>query len=269
VVSEAHDADEAPGRDACARVDGLVEVDVSTKLIRNAPGLAKVRLRGAAAREREGVLSRRLIEVQEAERRAVARELHDEIGQTLTALKINLQALPSMIDLATQRRIDESVAMVGRLLDQVRAISLDLRPSVLDDWGLTAAVRWYAERHSEHSGLVVTVRSRLGDDRFPTDIETGCFRITQEAVTNAMRHAHAQRMTIDLRRQNGGIKVVMSDDGQGFDVAAARQRAAAGASLGLLGMQERTFLLGGDLRIVSTPGRGTKVNAWIPFRASP
>jgi two-component system sensor histidine kinase UhpB len=236
---------------------------------RSAPGQTKALLRGVAARARVRVLTRRLLEVQEAERRAVARELHDEIGQTLTALKINLQALPSAIDLAAQGRIGESVEMVGRLLDQVRTMSLDLRPSVLDDWGLTAAVRWYAGRDRGHSGLAVNVRSRLGDDRFPIDIETGCFRITQEAVTNAMRHAHAQRMTIDLRRQNGAIKVLISDDGKGFDVAAAQRRAAAGACMGLLGMQERTLLLGGNLRIESTPGRGTKVSAWIPLEASP
>ncbi len=257
---------------------GLVDVDVSTKLVRNAPGRAQLvlvchkdvsALRAAAARERTRVLSRRLIEAQEAERRAVARELHDEIGQTLTALKINLQALPSTIDLAAQGRIGESVEMVGRLLDQVRGMSLDLRPSVLDDWGLTAAVRWYAERHSRGSALAVRLRSRLGDDRLPIDIEAGCFRIIQEAVTNAMRHAHAHTVNIDLRRQNGAIKVLVSDDGKGFDVAAARRRAASGTSLGLLGMQERAFLFGGDVHVVSAPGRGTHVRAWIPLGASP
>ena len=204
-------------------------------------------------------LSRRLIEAQEAERRAVARELHDDFGQVLTALKLNLQA---------QGRGDaESIALVDGAIARMRELAQDLRPPLLDELGLEASLRWYVEREAKRAGLASRLALAPLVQRPPAAVETTCFRVAQEALTNVIRHAQAHVVDVELSAANGTLQLMVHDDGRGFDVPAARKRAVNGGSQGLLSMQERVALAGGDLEIDSAPGRGTTVRARLPLTA--
>jgi signal transduction histidine kinase len=221
-----------------------------------------------AGRARAQRLSQQLLEAQETERRHLARELHDEIGQALTAVKINLQALQrSPGDSAG--RLAESIAIVDRALQQVRNLSLDLRPSLLDDLGLVAALRWYLDRQGQRAGLATEFDARPPEIRADAAVETACFRVAQEALTNVVRHAQARRAMLELQRHNGELELTVSDDGIGFDVAAAREKAVRGGSLGLLGMQERVLLMGGRMDIQSARGQGTRLVACLPVAPTP
>jgi two-component system sensor histidine kinase UhpB len=222
------------------------------------------------AHRRLQALSSRMMQIQETERRSIARELHDEIGQALTAVKINLQSL--LVGAARPPdpgRIEEGIRIVEQALDQVRNLSLDLRPSQLDDLGLQAALRWYLDRQSRRTGLAVQFHADPLPRRLHPDIETACFRIAQEALTNALRHAGAKRLGVELRHVGQELELTVADDGAGFDVAAAQSRATAGGSLGLLGMQERAALAGGRLDIASEPGRGSRVRGIFPLGWAP
>jgi len=210
-------------------------------------------------------VSRRLVEAQEAERRRIARELHDEVGQALTAVKINLQALESQgAALAMERRLKDSIAVVERALQQVRNISLDLRPSLLDDLGLVSALRWYVDNQAQRAGLSATFTAAPPDLRLPADLETACFRVAQEALTNVIRHAHATRVEVNLASTGHGVRLLIRDNGVGFNVPHALAQAAHGKSLGLVGLRERAALAGGRLEIISARGSGTEVRAWFP-----
>jgi PAS domain S-box-containing protein len=221
------------------------------------------------SRQRLQTLSRRLVEVQETERRHLARELHDEIGQALTATEMNLQALlesPSADALAP--RLRESLRVVERVQEQVHDLSLNLRPSMLDDLGLEPALRWYTERQAALTGLQAEVWAVPLEQRLDPMIETQCFRVAQEALTNVLKHAKARTVTVELSKNDEAEQLDLSvrDDGVGFDVAAVRAQAVRGASLGLLSMEERATLAGGGLEYDSTPGRGTEVHAWFPLK---
>jgi signal transduction histidine kinase len=218
-----------------------------------------------ASRERLAALSMRLLTTQESERRTIARELHDEIGQALTAVSVNLQNLQGAPDAPDRGEVlEESMAITQQTLRQVRDLSLDLRPSLLDDLGLGPALRWYLERQGQRLGLQIELEDGLHDVRYPAPIETTCFRVAQEAVTNVVRHANAQAVRVALRRTGAELELVIRDDGVGFDVSAARNRASQGQSMGLLGMEERATLIGGRLVIASSPGSGTTVTAHFP-----
>lgn len=213
------------------------------------------------------VLSRRLVEAQETERRNIARELHDEIGQALTVMQLNLQEMlqaPGADGL--KPRLNENLKQVERVLEQVQDISLDLRPSMLDDLGLEPALMWLTKRQAKVAGLKSEVRADPLEHRLDTVIETECFRIAQEALTNVVRHAHAQTVKVELRTHKGQLHLRVRDDGIGFAVAAAREKAVLGASLGLLSMQERAVLGGGGLEFTSGPNQGTEVHAWFPLK---
>jgi PAS domain S-box-containing protein len=227
---------------------------------------AETELRALAGRLEQ--LSRQLLALQESERRAIARELHDEAGQLLTALKINLQASERELGGPSPRALKESLEIVDELIQRVRELSLDLRPAMLDDWGLDAALRWYAERLGAAGALEVAVESSLGSRRLPPEVETACFRVAQEGLTNALRHAHARRVTVRVEADADTVCLGVHDDGRGFDVAGAEEAARAGRSLGLLGMAERARLLGGVLEIDSAPGAGTTVRARLPLGAA-
>ena len=216
------------------------------------------------SRERLEALSQRLLKVQENERRLIARELHDQIGQALTAVKLNLESLRSGRR-AKAFPLDESVAIVEQLMEAVRSMSLELRPSALDDLGLAAALRWYADRQGRRAGFSVRVRTQLPAERLASDLETACFRVAQEAITNVARHAGAKRVEVDARAEDGTLDLTVRDDGSGFDVAAVRGGTTAEGSIGLDGMEERVHLLGGDFRIDSQPGTGTTVWARFPL----
>lgn len=229
------------------------------------------RRRAEVAREESSrklqVLSRRLVETQETERRHIARELHDEIGQTLTVAQLNLQALLPQIGLAPLRaRVQESLEAVGRVLEQVHDISLNLRPSMLDDLGLEPALRWYTNRQAALVGLRAEFIAPPLTRRLDSQIETECFRIAQEALTNVVRHAQAKAVTVELRQTAGRLQLRVQDDGVGFVVGASQKEATGGASLGLLSMEERAVLAGGRLEIESRPGHGTEIRAWLPLK---
>lgn len=222
----------------------------------------------AATSVRLQQLSRRLLEVQEMERRHLARELHDEIGQVLTVAKIHLQSAALETDpsrLATVVR--EPINLLDRLLAQVRSLSLDLRPPLLDDLGLVHALHWLIQQHQSRAStprIALTVDPAV--DRCDPTLETACFRIAQEALTNALRHSRAQSIQLSLSLHSGALHLRVRDDGIGFDAAAARARAEGGSSLGLLGMHERTSLAGGALTLLSSPGHGTEIEAVFPLQ---
>ena len=218
-------------------------------------------------RQKLQALSRRLVEAQETERRHLARELHDETGQALTALQLNLQALmESPGTNALKPRLNESLNVVERLMEQVQEISLDLRPSLLDDLGLEPALVWLTGRQAALAGLKGSVRAGALEQRLDPLIETACFRIAQEALTNVVRHARAQAVAVDLHAKEGWLHLRVRDDGAGFDVGFMREQAVRGASLGLLSMEERAALAGGGLEFKSSPGAGAEVHAWFPLR---
>ena len=220
------------------------------------------------AQEAARTYSRRLLEAQEAERRRISLELHDQVGQILTAVKMNLHALRKACgtsDIATQ--IEENLNVIDEAVDQVRDLSVDLRPLLLDDFGLLVAVRWYLDRQAKKSGVAVELVSLSlnEDDRFPADLETACFRIVQEAVTNIIRHAKAARISIRLERTGSDLMLVIGDDGVGFDAKAVRTGAGGTATtLGLRGMEERAQAVGGTLTIDSAPRLGTQICASFP-----
>lgn len=201
-------------------------------------------------------LSRKLIEAQEAERRAVARELHDDFGQVLTALKLNLQR--------QDRNDAETIALVDGAIARMRDLAQDLRPPLLDELGLAASLSWYVEREATRAGLAFRRSLAPLRRRPPVAVEMTAFRVAQEALTNVIRHAQARVVSVELRAVDGQLHLVVHDDGQGFDVAAARQRATYGVSQGLLSMQERVALAGGTLEIESGVGAGTTVRARLP-----
>jgi signal transduction histidine kinase len=211
-------------------------------------------------------LSRRVLEAQEQERRRVALELHDELGQLLTAIKINLQLGERFKDKAPPELYTENLRIVEEAIQQVRHLATGLRPSMLDDLGLAPALKWVAEQSATRSGFEVTFHHERTQVRLAPEVETACFRIVQEALTNISRHAQAAHVDIALSRDGTDLLLTVQDDGLGFDLATMQARALAGGSLGVLGMQERATLLGGQLDIDSKLGRGCTVTLRAPWR---
>jgi two-component system sensor histidine kinase UhpB len=201
-------------------------------------------------------LSRKLIQAQEDERRTLANELHDDLGQMLLAIKLNLER---------SGHDGENVALVDSAIARMRNLVQTLRPPLLDEVGLEASLRWHVEREATRAGLAFHLNLAPLGRRLPVTVEITCFRVAQEALSNIIRHAQARNVEIELREAAGALQLMVRDDGQGFDVAAARQRATIGASQGLLSMQERVALVGGTLQIDSTPSRGTTVRALLPL----
>jgi PAS domain S-box-containing protein len=210
--------------------------------------------------ERLTQLSHQLIVAQESERRFLARELHDQIGQALTALKINLQT-------TAKTATHENVVLIDDILKQVRDLSFNLRPSLLDDLGLAAALSSHCARACERANVAFRFDARIPAVRFEPATETACFRVAQEALTNALRHARASEVEVTLAREDGLLVMTLTDNGIGFDVGSAQKDAAHGASLGMLSMQERALLAGGGLSIDSGPGvPGTRVCATFAWK---
>lgn len=208
-------------------------------------------------------LSQRLIETQEAERRRLARELHDELGQMLTAIKLNLQALQNPAGSSPQ--LEESIGIVDSAIQQVRALSLDLRPAQLDDLGLVSALRWHLDREARRAGLSTEFVADLPDARLAPELETACFRIAQEALTNVVRHARARRVWVELKQLDAELRLAIRDDGIGFNVSAVQTPQVSDQNLGLHGMQERALIVGGRMEVKSSPGGGTEVEARFPL----
>ena len=220
-------------------------------------------------RERLQRLSQQLVQAQESERRLIARELHDEIGQSLTAAQLNLQVMLGISDLAElPDRLEDSIQLIDRVLQQVRTLSLDLRPSMLDDLGLVPALRWYINRQAERAAFAAELRITGSLGQLAPELETTCFRIAQEGLNNIVRYARAKHVLVELSVQDRVLRLAIRDDGIGFDVGEALRRAAGGGSLGLVSMQERAVLVGGMIAFDSALQQGTTIDVRLPLEAS-
>jgi two-component system sensor histidine kinase UhpB len=222
--------------------------------------LAEVR----AANGRLTQLSRQLMEVQEAERRDLSRDLHDEIGQCIAAVKINLDLLCRRFPaIESEVPVADTRALLDYIQRHVSRLCLDLRPSLLDDLGLSAALRWYVHRQAERCEWQVHYDA---DElpKLPERAQDVCFRIAQEAITNVMRHARARAVTVELRHADETLRLRVMDDGVGFDPDAPVSRPWTGGGLGLLGMRERARSVGGEIVVARRAGGGTVVEAEIP-----
>jgi PAS domain S-box-containing protein len=214
------------------------------------------------------MFSRQLIDAQEDERRRISRDLHDQIGQALTAVKINLHSVQRVCaEPEASHCIKDNIDAVDEALRLVRDLSVDLRPPLLDDLGLATALSWYVDRYARRSGLAAEVKIDLPNqnERFSRELETACFRIAQEALTNIARHARAKHVRLQLTRTEALLEMIVKDDGVGFDLAALRKRAPRAATLGLLGMQERASAAGGRIQIHSAPSEGTEIVFTVPL----
>ncbi len=216
------------------------------------------------SQERLTALSHRLLEVQERERRHLARELHDEIGQILTGLKITLETNCYLTGGgAGQEAFQKARDQVEGLVKQIQDMSLDLRPAMLDDLGLLPALLWHFERYTRQTVIKVNFRhAGLQNQRFSPEIETAAYRIVQEALTNVARHAGANEVDVYLHSGLKALVIQIEDNGHGFDVNAAL---SSRSSSGLTGMQERAALLGGELLLTSAKSKGTQLRAKLPF----
>jgi two-component system sensor histidine kinase UhpB len=210
-------------------------------------------------------LAARILSAQEAERVRVSRELHDETGQALTLLLVRLQLIEDMTaDVAIRHELAELRALVVETLDGVRRLAEHLGPSIVEDLGLRSGIEWLVDRIRADTRLVVSLdMSRDDAEPIPADVAIAIFRVAQEALTNVVRHARASSVDVALRSGDGRVQLEVSDDGTGFDVAAARARPAA--SVGLFGMAERVALVGGTIEIGSKRGAGTRLEVRVPL----
>jgi PAS domain S-box-containing protein len=213
-------------------------------------------------------LSRRLVELQESERRQLSRELHDRVGQNLTALKINLDilqtALASQGNGEVRARVEDSAALLESTMDTIENVMSELRPPMLDDHGLAAALDWHARNFSRRTGIAVAVRAREPALRPALQVEIALFRIAQEALNNVAKHARAHRVEIALDHANGECVMSVQDDGIGFDgVEDASDKAKPG--LGMVTMRERAQAVGGRFEVQALSGRGTQLTVRVPW----
>jgi signal transduction histidine kinase len=236
---------------------------------RKIAGLQAARLQESQQREiMRGELFGRVVAAQEAERQRIARDLHDETGQSLTAIGMGLRGLAGRLSsrnkeaLGTLHKLE---SLTADSLKELQRLISDLRPSHLDDLGLSAALRWYAGRIQEHSPISVRVDIAGEECDLDEAMKIAIFRIIQESLTNIIKHAHATHANIYLRFEEKNVRIHVRDNGIGFDLERAKQQRTSRPSLGLAGMQERAALLGGTVSVQSRPGYGTEVEALIPY----
>ncbi|HVT35372.1 MAG TPA: sensor histidine kinase [Nevskiaceae bacterium] len=214
-------------------------------------------------------LARSVWHVQEEERRRLARELHDGLGQTLTALANQLQRIhddaAAQSNLGLGHRLSDALDITRGALHDTRELSRLLRPTLLDDLGLEAALKWLGRTLGERAGLAIEVHSTLGDARMAPDLETLVYRITQEALTNVIKHSGAKQAQIVLTRAPQELKLLVHDDGRGFEPAAQATPEKGALAGGLRGMRDRAELFGGRVRLRSEPGEGTSVELALPI----
>jgi PAS domain S-box-containing protein len=206
-------------------------------------------------------LTRRLVEAEENERRRIARELHDRVGQNLSALNINLDIVAgSLKDDALRRRLEDSLKLVDGTLQSIENVMADLRPALLDEYGLAAALGWYGQEYAQRTGIRVGVEAgEAGRDLRP-EIAVALFRIAQEALNNAAKHSSAKRIRVCLEERGSELELCIIDDGKGFDPAQAPR-----GRWGMTTMRERAQAAGGRLAVDSSPGKGTCVRATVPL----
>jgi two-component system, NarL family, sensor histidine kinase DevS len=205
---------------------------------------------------------RKVVEAQELERKRLARELHDETGQALTSILLGLKSLEQALDSDEGREGVASLRdLVVSTLQDVRRLAVELRPSALDDFGLAPALERLVDTYGRQAAIPVHLEITLGDDRLPAEVETTLYRMVQEALTNVAKHADATSISILLTRTASSVRLVVEDDGAGFEPGGARD-----GGLGLPGMRERVALLDGRLRVESAHGKGTTLVAEVPIR---
>ena len=210
-----------------------------------------------------------IINAQEQERQRIARELHDETSQVLTSLLISLAVLEESVETQEAReRIADTRALAHSTLRAIRTLSIDLRPSALDDLGLLPALRWYVKEYQKKCAIEVEFQATGLKQRLPAEMETALYRIVQECLTNTAKHANAHRVTIMLREEPERVFGRIVDDGRGFDYEALLKTPGQELGLGLAGMHERAVLLDGTLDIHSVPGQGTTIEVSIPLSST-
>ncbi len=216
----------------------------------------------AEARAQLTHLSARLVEVQEAERKALSRELHDEVGQALSAVLIEMRNLAAGVGKWPEEQIRQHAETIKGLVEGavrvVRNMALLLRPSMLDDLGLIPALRWQAREVSKRTGMDVTVATEIEEEHLPEEYKTCIYRIVQEALHNATRHSQATAVRVRVQQAAGGLTLTIQDDGKGFDAAHSK-------GMGLLGIEERAAQLGGHSVVHSGDGMGTVITVHLPF----
>jgi signal transduction histidine kinase len=247
--------------------DDIYFLRAVANVLADAIGHTKIEDELQAARDRERRLrerlerhSRMVVEAQERERRRIAHELHDEIGQTLTGLKLTLEDHDRLSSEAAARRLARARELAVELLRRVHDLSLDLRPAILDDLGLQPALVWLTERYRDQTGVHVGLRCSGLDRRLRNEVETAAYRIVQEALTNVARHADVDHATVECALENGRLRVEVVDNGRGFELDAV----PIGQSSGLAGMEERARSTAGRISVNSRIGRGTTVTAELP-----
>jgi two-component system sensor histidine kinase UhpB len=210
-------------------------------------------------------LSAQVIGAQEEERKRIARELHDETAQALATLDLNLERIQSVLnDPAACERLAGSRQLLQQTMDGLRKLVYDLRPSMLDDLGLVPAIRWYARTRLGTEGIQVHIEPTECSERFAPALETALFRIAQEGINNIAQHASAHQAWIRLNCHNGQVVLTVEDDGRGFDVDEMVSPGGEPGHLGLFGIQERVFLLGGTFSVDSTLAGGTRLTITVP-----
>ena len=213
-------------------------------------------------------ISAQLVSAQEAERKRISQELHDELGQSLTAMKFNLAAiegeLPPSVARAVAARLADTTSLVDRTLEQVRELALELRPSMLDDLGLLPTLRWHTKRYADRMAIDVQLFAQGLEERLPMEVETVLYRAVQEALTNIAKHARASRVTIRLERHNSTVRASVEDDGCGMVNTGVKGDRDLAPGVGLLVMRERATSIGGTLILESAPGIGTRVVVEVP-----
>lgn len=227
-------------------------------------------MRRQQAQEAHREVLRRLSEAQETERGRISRELHDRLGQDLTALKLGLQLLQKQgpFTVPVQESIGKLQKLTAGLMRDLHRLAWELRPSALDDLGLELALQRFTTEWSENTGIALDFHSDgLNGQRLPLEFETALYRVAQEALTNVLRHARASRVSVLLERHPERVSLIVEDNGAGFDAEAVLDSPSTRGKLGLLGMSERVQLLGGTLTIESTFGTGTAIFARIPTSA--
>jgi signal transduction histidine kinase len=233
--------------------------------------LEKARLLEAVNQQKEQLqrLNMKLTQVQEKERQKLARELHDEMGQSLTAISMDLtavsQQLPADTSPFVRERLAEAMELTEQTLERMRELSLNLHPPMLDDLGLVPTLRWYINRYARRVSMEASLETIGAEQRLPPEIETTIYRVLQEALTNVARHAAASRVRVQLEWGASGITVSIEDNGRGFDLNATLTPGRGAQGLGLLGMQERISLAGGLLHMDSEPGKGTSIRFTLPY----
>jgi PAS domain S-box-containing protein len=211
-------------------------------------------------------LSSQLQDIETKERRRLARELHDQVGQNLTGLNINLNIIRGQVSRNVLKgvvsRIDDSIEITEETAMQIRDIMSELRPEVLDDYGLIPALRWYSERFEKRTGIKTIIMGQEFRERLPERLESALFRIAQEALTNVAKYSKAEQVDIDFLMKNEIFRMMIADDGIGFDMSKIQSRKKKG--WGLITMQERAQALGGQVTIKSVPEKGTRVTIEVP-----